>query len=753
MPARAARPAADRSTSASYLRSPAAVVRRQGPRLAGHRRGRRSAGCAARPGRAHRCSSPSPTTTATPRPTRCRWSHYDEPRRAPDARVRRRGDRRRTASAGYVYDALHDKDATDAAGGTASPSRPTGDGWAFHRDPPSTELPAGGPSLVVGAEQSNTSLDLRRHRDPQGVPQGLARAQPRHRGPRGARRGRQHAHRADRSAGSRARWTDGRGRDRSTASLAMAQAFLADATEGWELAKASVRDLYAEADLHADEVGGDFAGEAHRLGAATAEVHAALADALPHRRRSNARSSPRWPTAMRGPAGPGRRRGARARRRTPSALRAAFDDLAALDDAGRGAAGARRLPPRPGDARPSTAGSCSTSRASRPGRSAERRALDSPVQDVAGMLRSFDYAARHLLADHPADAQREYRATEWAERNRDAFCDGLRRRPAAPTRAADAGAAARVRDRQGGLRGPLRGAQPADLAADPHGGDPPARRRPRSERATHRRAHRRPAGTRPTQPADRATAAPGPVCRRGAAPARLRRAPRPAPVLGPHPHDGGVTVRALRPWATAVTVVIGDAALRHAARGRTASGSASCPARRSRLPARGRLRRRRPRRVDDPYRFLPTLGEIDLHLIGEGRHEQLWTVLGAHTRAVRRLAGTVTGTSFAVWAPQRPGRAARRRLQLLGRPRPPDALAGLDRRVGAVRPRRRRRHALQVRGPRPRRRVAAEGRPDGVPRRGAAGDRVGRVHLRRTSGATATGCARRAADRPADRRR
>ena len=37
--------------------------------------------------------------------------------------------------------------------------------------------------------------------------------------------------------------------------------------------------------------------------------------------------------------------------------------------------------------------------------------------------------------------------------------------------------------------------------------------------------------------------------------------------------------------------------------------------------------------TDDPYRWLPTLGELDLHLIGEGRHEQLWDVLGAHVRS------------------------------------------------------------------------------------------------------------------------
>src|SRR5690606_13157612 len=53
----------------------------------------------------------------------------------------------------------------------------------------------------------------------------------------------------------------------------------------------------------------------------------------------------------------------------------------------------------------------------------------------------------------------------------------------------------------------------------------------------------------------------------------------------------------------------------------------------------------------DPYAFLPTLGDLDIHLISEGRHERLWDVLGANVRSYETALGTVTGTSFAVWAP------------------------------------------------------------------------------------------------------
>jgi maltokinase len=210
--------------------------------------------------------------------------------------------------------------------------------------------------------------------------------------------------------------------------LGFLQRFLPDAVEGWAMATASVRDLLAEGDLHADEVGGDFAGEAGRLGAAVAEVHTALAAA----------------TGMQtvGPAGLAAEVDAMHARldvvlsEVPSlaeeedVLRAAFDDVRALTN------------PVPihqihgdlhlGQVLRTTTGWVLIDFEGEPGATPEQRAIPrSPLRDVAGMLRSFDYAAFHLLPgsssddrDRDDDRQRAARATEWSNRNREAFCAG-----------------------------------------------------------------------------------------------------------------------------------------------------------------------------------------------------------------------------------------------------------------------------------------------------------------------------------------
>jgi 1,4-alpha-glucan branching enzyme len=128
----------------------------------------------------------------------------------------------------------------------------------------------------------------------------------------------------------------------------------------------------------------------------------------------------------------------------------------------------------------------------------------------------------------------------------------------------------------------------------------------------------------------------------------------PHSILGPHPGPDGVTIRTLRPWASSVAVTVGDDRYEmqpeHGGVWVGVVPGPHVPDYRLEVAYDGP-----PQRTDDPYRFLPTLGEIDLHLIGEGRHERLWEVLGAHTRTYEGLAGTVTGTSFAVWAPNAQG--------------------------------------------------------------------------------------------------
>ena len=204
--------------------------------------------------------------------------------------------------------------------------------------------------------------------------------------------------------------------------LAMLQQFLRTASDGWELALSSVRNLFAEADLHADEVGGDFAGEAARLGVALRETHDTLAEHFPTRRRSAAEQA-EVAAAM----------DARLTAATEvvpeladhaGAVREVLDATAGLDD----------VPVQQihadlhlGQTLRTVKGWKIVDFEGEPARPlAERQLPDSPWRDVAGMLRSFDYAPRVVErtfddADHAAGEQRAYRAAEWSKRNRAAF--------------------------------------------------------------------------------------------------------------------------------------------------------------------------------------------------------------------------------------------------------------------------------------------------------------------------------------------
>jgi len=129
-----------------------------------------------------------------------------------------------------------------------------------------------------------------------------------------------------------------------------------------------------------------------------------------------------------------------------------------------------------------------------------------------------------------------------------------------------------------------------------------------------------------------------------------REHPEPHSVLGAHPDGDGVVVRALRPAARAVTVRFdggadGELELIHPGgvfEGRVAGVE---------LPQHYTLEidygPDAQFTIEDPYAFTPTIGELDQHLIGEGRHEQLYDRLGAH---IRDHQGS-RGTAFAVWAP------------------------------------------------------------------------------------------------------
>ena len=133
-------------------------------------------------------------------------------------------------------------------------------------------------------------------------------------------------------------------------------------------------------------------------------------------------------------------------------------------------------------------------------------------------------------------------------------------------------------------------------------------------------------------------------------------------VLGAHPHSlhgrDGIVIRAYHPEAEGAFCVLpdGEEHLMQAAGG----GLFAVFLPHLALPLRYRFRFHFPNHADwereDPYRFAPTVGEMDLYLFGKGDHRRLWDVMGAH---LRTLDG-VEGTSFAVWAP------SARRVSVIG---------------------------------------------------------------------------------------
>ncbi|MFM9877921.1 MAG: 1,4-alpha-glucan branching protein GlgB, partial [Rhodoglobus sp.] len=129
--------------------------------------------------------------------------------------------------------------------------------------------------------------------------------------------------------------------------------------------------------------------------------------------------------------------------------------------------------------------------------------------------------------------------------------------------------------------------------------------------------------------------------------------PQPHATLGQHAVGGGWVIRVVRPLASSVTAVRADGSripLTHLDQGLW-QGLAPDPG--QAYVVETAYENAPGWTADDPYRFVPSVGEVDLYLWGEGRHEQIWQVLGSHYRPHEG----VVGTSFSVWAPH--ARAAR----------------------------------------------------------------------------------------------
>ena len=131
------------------------------------------------------------------------------------------------------------------------------------------------------------------------------------------------------------------------------------------------------------------------------------------------------------------------------------------------------------------------------------------------------------------------------------------------------------------------------------------------------------------------------------------RHPDPHRILGAHPTANGIVIRAFRPGADKVEAIVGRKRGQVLEKIHPAGlfevvlpDLTSIPEYRLQIHEGGGIISFR-----DPYSFLPTLGDLDLHLFAEGRHEAIYEKLGSHMRKV----GQDTGVSFAVWAPHADG--------------------------------------------------------------------------------------------------
>ncbi|MEU5840746.1 hypothetical protein [Rhodococcus sp. NPDC047139] len=313
----------------------------------------------------------------------------------------------------YVYDGLRDQEILDRYSRNLASGAPTGQGPVDLHTVPGSVIEPGLRGRALGAEQSNTSVVLGEklllkmfRRLTLGINPDVEL--PLALGESGCR-----------SIAPIRAWIDAEV-DGVRTTLSMVQDFAANSADGWSMALGSVRDLLIEGDLRADEVGTDFAGESHRIGAAVADVHAHLGSAL----GTGERAASELAEGM--------------LRRLESAaaevvelaelsdgIRERFDEVAALG----------RIPVHRihgdlhlGQVLRTPERWLLIDFEGEPAKSLEeRRKPDSPFRDVAGMLRSFDYAAHHSIRESEQGgvaSQREFRAREWAERNYAAFCDG-----------------------------------------------------------------------------------------------------------------------------------------------------------------------------------------------------------------------------------------------------------------------------------------------------------------------------------------